>query len=340
MDLRITIRDVAKLANVSISTVSRVMNNPNAVLEEKRVRVQEAIKELNFEPSSFARGLINNRSNTIGVLIPDILNPYYSGVIRGMEDAAKDLDYGLVICNTDRDEQRTLSYLQNFRNKHIDGILYTSDFMRRSYYEEIQQYRMPVVLVSTESKQYPLSSIMIDDERAAYDAVTYLIELGHKDIGFLGFSLPDPITGEKRYQGFKQALKSVNLYEQCKNYIAFASNWFEEAYHSVKILMQEHPQITAIFACSDEFALAAIAYLHDNNLFVPQHVSVIGFDNVRMSWMVTPRLTTIAQPMYDIGYKAVVLLHDQLTSKQNIPTQILLPHELIVRDSTRTILTS
>jgi len=337
VDLRITIKDVAKLANVSISTVSRVMNNPIAVQEEKRIRVQAAIEELNFEPNSFARGLINNRSHTIGVLIPDILNPYYSGVIRGMEDAAKSLDYALIICNTDRDEQRTLSYLHNFRNKHIDGILYTSDFMRPSYYKEIDQYHMPVVLVSTESKEYPLSSIMIDDEKGAFDAVTYLIALGHNNIAFLGFTLPDPITGEKRYRGFKRALREGNIYDQCKEYIAFANNWFEEAYRSVAQLMQKHPQITAIFACSDEFAMAAIAYLHDNNLQVPKNVSVVGFDNVRMSWMVTPRLTTIAQPMYDIGYKAVLLLHNQLTNVYNSPTQIILPHELVIRESTREV---
>lgn len=335
--MKVTIREVAQLAGVSISTVSRVMNNPIAVQDEKRLRVIAAIEQLKFEPNVFARGLINNRSNMMGVLIPDILNPYYSGVIRGMEDAAKVLYYGLLICNTDRDEERTLSYLNNFRHKNIDGILFTSDFVTESYNSVIQNNQIPTVLVSTESKEYGLSSIMIDNEQAAFDAAQYLIETGHRNIGFLGFTLPDPITGQKRYDGFLRALTHYNLLDQCKDHIAFATTWYEEAYKSVAELMQKYPHITALVTVSDEFALAAIAYLHDQNIQVPQQVSVIGFDNVRMSWMVTPRLTTIAQPMYDIGYRAVELLHDKLTNKIKHATQLVLPHELIVRDSTSVI---
>lgn len=336
--MKVTIKEVALLAGVSISTVSRVMNNPIAVQEEKRLRVIAAIEQLNFEPNAFARGLINNRSHMIGVMIPDILNPYYSAVIRGMEDAAKVLRYGLLICNTDREEERTLSYLNNFRHKNIDGILFTSDFVTESYNSVIQSNQIPTVLVSTESKEYGLPSIMINDEQAAYDAVQYLIEIGHRHIGFLGFTLPDPITGQKRYNGFLRAITRYNLLDQCKDYTAFATSWYEEAYQSVAKLMQKQPQITALFTCSDEFALAAIAYLNDQGIRVPQDVSVIGFDNVRMSWMVTPRLTTIAQPMYDIGYRAVELLDDMLTNKTKHTTQFILPHELIIRDSTSAII--
>ncbi|WP_141501902.1 LacI family DNA-binding transcriptional regulator [Paenibacillus luteus] len=334
--MKSTIRDVAKYANVSISTVSRVMNAPDTVVEEKRTKVLEAIEALQYQPNGFARGLIYKKSDTLGVMIPDIENPYYAGLIRGMQDAAVMLNHSLMICNTDRDKQRTIAYVQSFFEKQVDGIIFTSDSLHEEYYEEMQRYRLPFVLASTNAPEYDIPSVDIDDVQGAYDAVRHLLDAGHRKIGMIGFPLGETISGEPRYSGFKQALQQFGLseYEQC---IEFAEHRFEHAFEAAKRLMHRCPDLTAIFAASDEFAMGAISYLREQGKGVPEHVSVIGFDNIRMAQMFIPKLTTIDQPTYDIGYRSVLKLHELITSGKVAVLREKLPHHLIVRESTREI---
>lgn len=334
--MKSTIRDVAKYANVSISTVSRVMNAPDTVVEEKRTKVLEAIEALQYQPNGFARGLIYKKSDTLGVMIPDIENPYYAGLIRGMQDAAVMLNHSLMICNTDRDKQRTIAYVQSFFEKQVDGIIFTSDSLHEEYYEEMQRYRLPFVLASTNAPEYDIPSVDIDDVQGAYDAVRHLLDAGHRKIGMIGFPLGETISGEPRYNGFKQALRQFGLseYEEC---IEFAEHRFEHAFEAAERLMSRCPDLTAIFAASDEFAMGAISYLREQGKAVPEHVSVIGFDNIRMAQMFIPKLTTIDQPTYDIGYRSVLKLHELITSGKVAVLREKLPHHLIVRESTREI---
>ncbi|MFD1955591.1 LacI family DNA-binding transcriptional regulator [Paenibacillus thailandensis] len=328
-----TIRDVARLAKVSISTVSRVMNMPEAVAPDKRERVLEAIRRLEYQPNGFARGLIFKKSNTLGVLIPDIRNPYYGDIIRGMEEAAKQFGYSLMICNTDRDPERVVGYIEDLREKQVDGLLFASDYVTALYYETIRKSGVPVVLVSTESREYGIPSVKVDEEQAAYEAVRHLIALGHREIGIVCFTLPDPISGEPRYRGYARALEEAGL-EGSKNHVVYATHWFEEAYAATDVLFQRYPQLTAVFACSDEFALGVISCLHDRGIKVPDQVSVIGFDNVRLSRMSIPRLSTIAQPMYEIGYAGVSKLHRLVRNESLETLRDIVPHRLIVREST------
>ncbi|MDB5053516.1 MAG: catabolite control protein [Bacilli bacterium] len=331
-----TIRDVAKLANVSISTVSRVMNNPETVIEVKRKRVLEAIEELHYQPNALARGLISKKSHTIAALIPDIANPFYSGVIRGMEDAAKENGYSLLICNTDRNKKHLISYFENFYEKQIDGILFVSDTVYPDYYDAMKRFQFPVVLVCTHSLEYNLSSVKIDDEQASYEAVSYLIHSGHRKIGMICFDLTESISGSPRYQGFQRALREYNLME-CSRYVEFAGSWYEESYEATSRLVDKYPDLTAIFTTSDEFALGTISYLNDQGVSVPEHVSVIGFDDIRFAHMTIPKLTTVAQPVYDIGFKSVTMLHEQIVYGQLMVKREILPHRLVVRNSTKSI---
>ncbi|CAM3108616.1 LacI family DNA-binding transcriptional regulator [Paenibacillus sediminis] len=332
-----TIKDVARMAKVSISTVSRVMNAPETVAESKRARVLQAIEELQYQPNALAQGLISKKSNTLGVLIPDIRNPYYSDVIRGMEDAAKLLGYSLLICNTDRDEERLISYLENFYVKQVDGIIFASDFLRSSYYEAIQRLQFPAVLVSTSSTDFEIPSVQVDEEQAGYDAVRHLIEYGHRNIGMICFPLDGSVSGPPRYEGFVRALRENGL-EQYSTCVEFADQWFEEAYEAAAKLFTKHPDLTAVFTASDEFAMGVISYLADQGISVPGQVSVIGFDNIRMAHIVIPKLTTIAQPVYQMGHMAVEKLHELITTGSVKVLRESVPHQLIVRDSTRSIL--
>ncbi len=328
-----TIRDVARMANVSISTVSRVMNAPETVVEDKRVRVLEAIEKLQYQPNALARGLIYKKSNTLGVMIPDVENPYYAGVLRGMQDSAVKLGYSLIIFNTDRNKQRTLEYVQHLYEKQADGVIFASDVFHREYNDAIQRYQLPVVLVSTYSQEYEVPSIDIDDEKAAYDAVEYLIQSGHSKIGMISFPFDDSISGLPRYRGFKKALTDHQL-EECLSYVAFANHRFEEAYDATQQLFSRFPDLTAIFASSDEFAMGAITYFHEQGISVPEQVAVIGFDNIRMAHMFIPKLTTIAQPVYEIGQRAVEKLHELITQGTVKNLRERLPHQLIIRNST------
>lgn len=327
-----TIRDVAREANVSISTVSRVMNAPETVVPDKRQRVLEAIERLQYQPNGFARGLIYKRSDTLGVMIPDIENPYYSGLLRGMQDAAVELNHSLMICNTDRDKQRMVAYVQHFFEKQVDGIVFASDALYEEYYEEMKRYRLPFVLASTNAPDYDIPSVDIDDEQAAYDAVRHLIELGHRELGMVCFTLKDTISGMPRYTGFRRALDEAGL-GHCAAYVDYAAHRYEDGYAAASRLLDREPQLTAVFAASDEFAMGVISCARDRGISVPDQLSVIGFDDIRMARMFIPRLTTVMQPVYDIGVRAIHKLHELITTGEVRVMRERLPHRLIVRES-------
>jgi LacI family transcriptional regulator len=329
-----TIRDVAKMAGVSISTVSRVMNSPESVVEAKRSRVLEAIEKLQYQPNAFARGLIYRKSFTLGLLIPDIENMYFAGIIRGMQDACVKLGYSLMICNTDRDKDRLLSYIDAFREKQVDGIVFASDILYPEYYEKLTACRIPFVLLSSHSDEFEVPSVEVDDEEAAYEAVKFLIELGHREIGMIGFNHVNSVSGPPRYEGFVRAMKEGGLTHNIEK-VAYAEHRFEHAYHASHELFSAHPDITAVFCVADEFAMGTISYLKDRNILVPGQVSVVGFDNLRMANMFIPKLTTVAQPIYELGYRAAEKLHELLTTGSVKVPKEMMKHKLIVRESSR-----
>ncbi|MBJ6362000.1 LacI family DNA-binding transcriptional regulator [Paenibacillus sp. GCM10012307] len=331
--MKATIRDVAKYANVSISTVSRVMNAPDTVTVEKRDRVLKAIEALQYQPNAFARGLIYKKSDTIGVMIPDIENPYFTGLIRGMQDAAVRLNHSLMICNTDRDKQRTINYVRSFFEKQVDGFIFASDSLHKEYYEEMERYHLPFVLASTNAPEYNIPSVDIDDEQAAFEAVRHLIVSGHRNIGMINMPLDRTISGQPRYEGFLRALDEAGLHH-CNPFVEYAEHRYSDAYEAAARLFARHPELTAVFAASDEFAMGTISYLRDQGKTVPGQVSVIGFDNIRMAEMFIPKLTTIEQPTYEIGYRSVQMLHELITKGKVRVLREKLPHRLIIREST------
>ena len=335
MKLRTTIKDVAALAGVSISTVSRVMNNPDAVIQEKREKVLAAIKELNYHPNALARGLIYKRTNTYGVLITDVSNMYSAEVLKGMEEAANKRGMNVIICNTDLDKGRMAAYLNVLKEKQVDGILYTSEPVFEDDYRLLQSLNVPVVLVSTESTIYPLPSVKINDMQAGFDATNYLIEKGHRKIGMISGPTTDIIAGEPRYQGYINALAKAKIKLNSHLFVEHGDYRFHGGYEAMKRLYKKNSEMTAVFVASDEMALGVISYLHEAGVKVPEEISVIGFDNTKVSDMSIPKLTTIAQPMFDIGYIAVEKL-EQLISKGSVAElRSYLPHEIIERASVK-----
>ncbi|MBM7095778.1 substrate-binding domain-containing protein [Bacillus sp. H-16] len=331
---KVTMKDVSRLAGVSMSTVSRVLNSPESVNREKREKVLNVIKELKYHPNALARGLVYKRTNSLGVLIPDVSNAYVAEVIRGMEDTALHYGYNLILCNTDLDQKKMVKYLQVLKEKQVDGIVFTSEPVTAELNELFEQLQLPVVLASTQSLEYNLPSVKVDDEKAAYDAASYLIGKGHRKIGMISGPTFDIISGATRYYGFQRAMKE-KLQINAEDMVEFGSYRFEDGYNGMKKLLKRKPDVTAVFAASDEMAVGAITYLHEQGVDVPGDISIMGYDNTKFASMYIPKLTTVAQPMYEIGKTAVEKMMEKLEGEEGTLLRSYLAHQIIERDSVR-----
>jgi|CZCB01.1.fsa_nt_gi LacI family transcriptional regulator len=330
-----TIKEVAERCGVSISTVSRVVNAPEMVSPEKRRLVEQAIKELGYTPNALARGLISKQTDTVGVLMPDISNPYAAEVVKGIEDAGHALGIHVILCNTDARSERTIRNLDVLRQKRVDGIIFMSKAISEEFYQIFRKMKIPVVLAATESLVYELPSIKINDEQASYDAAKYLVSRGHTRIGMISGPIGDSIAGLPRFKGFKRACRELLGMEDVGSRVEFSSFHFQSGCEAMGRLYERHPELTAVFCASDEIALGAVSLLHDLGIAVPDTVSVMGFDNTKISWMSIPKLTTVAQPMYEIGRTAMHTLDKLRAGKPLEQLRTYLPHEIIERESVR-----
>lgn len=325
-----TIHDVAKRANVSISTVSRVMNNSPLVTADKRERVLAAIRELGYQPNGLARGLINRRTKTIGVLIPDVSNFFFAEVFRGMEDVAHARGWNVMICNTDRDTKRMLHYIGVLKEKRVDGVVFTSEPITEEYCEALKSLSVPVILAATTSESFP--SLKVNDEQASFEAVSLLINKGHREIGMVSGPIDDPIAGGPRLAGFRKALEHADI-PFVPERIFYGNYRFDSGKEAAEALLQKFPELTAIFAASDEMAIGIYSYAYEKGIRIPEDLSIVGYDDVRIARMSTPPLTTVAQPLYQMGEAAVAKLIDMITGEVMEPGTEYLKHKIMERGS-------
>ncbi|UFJ39593.1 LacI family transcriptional regulator [Brevibacillus humidisoli] len=336
----LTIKDVARRANVSIATVSRVINNKPWASEKAKEKVWQAIRELGYEPNALARGLVSGKSNTIGVLIPDVSNLFFAEVFRGMEDAVHERNSNVFICNTDSDKRRMLRYIKLLKEKQIEGVIFTSEEVTEEYFEALQQLHVPVVLVATTASRHELPVVKVDDHQAVYEAVTYLIQSGHREIGMISGPLDDAIAGSPRYHGYQAALADHRIPCKTEN-VVFGDYRFHSGRRAIRELLARNPGLTAVFASSDEMAIGAMVEACKMGIAIPEQLSVMGFDNVRLAEMSNPALTTVAQPLYEMGYRAVELLFELIDQYQiegkidwSGPT-IKMNHQIVERESVK-----
>ncbi|PYI57283.1 LacI family DNA-binding transcriptional regulator [Paenibacillus flagellatus] len=327
-----TIHDVARQANVSISTVSRVVNQPLAVRKEKRDRVLQAIEQLGYEPNPFASGLRDRATKTIAAMIPDITNPFYAELFRGIEDIAREQKNNVIICNTDQDEARFLEYMSYFKKKKIDGLIFVSAAVTDAHHATFAELQVPVVLAATDGERFGLPYVKVNDYAAASDAASFLIKNGHRSIGVISGPADDPIAGIPRLAGFRDALAAYGL-PHGANAVAYGTYDFDSGYEAMRKLYGTMPELTAVFAASDAMALGAMAFLQRRGMEVPRQISIIGFDNISLSRMVTPALTTVAQPVYEIGKQAAAMLFRRIGNPQDEAQSLVLGHEIVVRDT-------
>ncbi|MEK8130311.1 LacI family DNA-binding transcriptional regulator [Paenibacillus filicis] len=330
-----TIKDVAKKAKVSIATVSRVLNNLTGYSDKTRQKVMEAIKETNYQPNAIARGLINKRTQTIGVLLPKVSVQFSSDILQGIGEYAQSHDYSVIVCNTDADGSRTLKYLQVLREKQVDGIIYTSEVLKPEYYEVIQAMKIPVVLVASESPYASVPYVKVNDWQASYDAVTYLIGKGHRRIAMISGTEKDPIAGRPRVQGYLKALADHGIPFDSK-YLVHGNFLFDGGYRGMEEILQKAPEVTAVFAASDETALGVLSAAAKHGVKVPQDLSLVGYDNVKLAQMSVPALTTVQQPLFAMGQVAAAKLISMIMTGVVAENQ-LVPHSIVERETVGTI---
>jgi LacI family transcriptional regulator len=330
--MNITIYDVAREANVSMATVSRVVNgNPN-VKPTTRKKVQATIERLGYRPNAVARGLASKKTTTVGAIIPDISSIFFSELARGIEDIARMYKYNIILSNSDQNKENELKLINTMFEKQVDGILFMGGTITEEHINQFNTANVPVVLASTYDDTQSIAAVNIDYEAAAYEATKYLIEKGDKHPAFVSGTLETTVD-QYKYNGYKRALEeaSITLNEDL---IVKGDYSYESGLDAVKQLAELGKLPTAIFVAADEMALGVIHGVQDSGLKVPEDVQVFGFDNTRLATMVRPTLSTVVQPMYDIGAVAMRLLTKYMNKEEVTEKNVTLPHRIEVRDST------
>jgi LacI family transcriptional regulator len=338
-----TIRDVARRAGVSVATVSRVLNGQAVVSETTRQRVLTAISELGYNPNGLARGLARRRSLIVGVIVPDIANPFFAEVARGMGDEAARHGYQLTLANSDLKREKETAYIHLFREQRVDGLIYTSGHVDADLLAVMEKVGRPYALAATWHPQAP--SVLIDSYAGARLAMRHLLELGHRRIGILDGTREDPISGGPRAEGYRDEAAAWGVAID-PDLTADARFDPDLAYReAARMLSLPHPP-TALVAASDLMAVGAMGAALDRGLRLPDDLSVVGFDNIALTTLVRPRLTTVAQPMYQIGARAMRRLAEAIEAaasgeappdaapQDGGPLVEWIAPELVVREST------
>lgn len=328
-----TIGDVAKLAGVSVATVSRVLNNSGAVKRDTAQKVKSAIKSLSYTPNLAARNLRRNESRIIMMLAPNFTNPYYTHILSGICDTSRELGYITLVYNTyDTLSLNRRSLVNLIEENKVDGTIILACNHDDEWLNGCKD-EYPIVQCSEYARDSEVPHISVDNFTAAYQSVRYLIGLGHRRIGFLG-SDNQFISTKMRYEGYCKALAEAGLPLR-DSYVANGSvdYSFQSGKAAAKTLLQLPERPSAVFSVSDVLALGAIAQAQESGLSVPGQLSVIGFDDVDYTTMFHPHLTTVKIPCYELGRQAMLLLQRQLQKKADYEKFVFLPHQFIKRES-------
>ncbi|AJD91808.1 catabolite control protein A [Jeotgalibacillus malaysiensis] len=332
--MNITIYDVAREANVSMATVSRVVNgNPN-VKPATRKKVLEVIERLGYRPNAVARGLASKKTTTVGVIIPDISNIFFAELARGIEDIATMYKYNIILSNSDQNEEKELHLLNTMLGKQVDGIVFMGGRITEEHVAEFQRSPVPIVIAGSVEETNQTPSVNIDYYQASIDAVTSLIEKGHKNVAFVSGPFHDTINRSMKLEGYKAALENNGLTYN-EDFVFEGDYTYDSGLDAWAKLRELDDKPTAIFVGNDEMALGVVHGAQDEGLNIPDDVEVMSFDNTKLALMVRPQLTSVVQPLYDIGAVAMRLL-TKLMNKESIDDQtVVLPHRIEERQSTK-----
>lgn len=327
-----TIKDIAKLSGTSVATVSRVINNDSKVRKDLKEKVLAVIKETNYIPNNMGRNLRKSKSEMILVMLPTLSNPFYSKILKGIEERANKLGYGVLLTVTHLQWKTEKKYLEMLQTRQVDGVISLFSELSINEIDDLaSKYAFVQCCEYTEGAK--LSYVTIDNQKAAYSAVNYLISHGHKKIGMISGSFYKN-SEKSRENGYKRALIDAGLTFD-DNYIIKSNYKPESGMESCEKLLNLKEPPTAILTVSDTLAIGAIKYLKTSGIKVGEDIEVIGFDNASITKVYDPSISTVSQPRYDLGTVSVDLLIEKINDLSVVNKGIILPHELILRNSTR-----
>lgn len=312
--MKITIKEIAKEAGVSIATVSMILNNKDKnITSATRMRVLDVVKKYNYVPNAMAGSLVTQRTHIIGLILPDITNPFFPGIARGAEDKANESGYSIIFCNTDDKLEVEEKYIETLTKKMADGIIIAHSSSSEKMSEILERCKVPIILIDRDFYSENIcGKVLVNNLEGAYKGVAYLINKGYKKIAYLSGSLKTR-TARDRLDGYKKALSDNGLEyeERLVKYGEYKIDWGR---NGTDELLSENEHFDAIFCGNDLIAIGAIKELKKRGLNIPEDIGVMGFDDIYLAGLVEPSLTTVRQPNYKMGYKAMELLLENLNS--------------------------
>lgn len=326
-----TIKDVAALAGISYTTVSHVVNKTRPVSEEVRVKVEAAIKTLDYVPSAVARSLKAKTTATIGLLVPNSLNPYFAELARGIEDYCERNGYCVILCNSDDNPDKQRSYLRVLLEKRIDGLIVASAGGDSGLAQGLAGVKTPMVIVDRGLEGVDADLVRIDHEYGAYLATRHLLELGHRDIATIGGPASTSVA-QMRQAGFARALKEAGI-EVSPSRMLESDFTSTGGYNAASVLLERKPP-SAIFAGNDMIGIGVLRAAAERNVRVPAELSVIGFDDIQMSRYVYPALTTVGQSILQLGEMAAEVLLRRIATPGLATDQRIVTPSIVLREST------
>lgn len=330
-----SIKDVAKKANVSTATVSHVINGTRYVSETTKIKVLQAMKELDYQPNLMAKSLRSRKSKIIGLIVPmlssDTSNFFFMSIANGIENVLKEHGYNLILSNSHENLQTELEQIKVFNSQLIDGLIIAPTAKSYNHYKEVMVKDYPVVFIDRKPSDYSGDFVLADSYKGANEAVKHMIEKGHKRISFVTGHL-GITTSDDRLTGYKEALVENNI-EIDPNLIIEGGPSFEEGYRITKQLVEES-RTTALFIANNMMTLGALRYLNKHNIKIPDEIAVVGFDDYEWMRIISPPLSVVKQPSYKIGEHAVRILLNRINDGVDIEHEhVILPTRFVSRDS-------
>lgn len=327
--MAVSMKDIADAAGVSLSTVSRALADSPRVKLETRRRIQHLAKEIEYLPNAIARGLATNRTYTLGVVVRDVADPYIAELVRTIDKTALDYGYSVILSNCDADPQRELAAIRTLRQQRVDGIIVLDPFVGDASLPLLEEMAVPVILLNKKLHPYYVGT---DNVHAARQAVDHLLDLGHERIAYIGGDREREDNLE-RQTGYMQALIARGIPPDARLVIENGENPPESGWLGLEQLLKLPQPPSAVFCFDDLTAIGVIGAAYAARLRVPDHLSVVGFDDIALARHLAPPLTTVAQQKEMMAQFAVETVLD-LLDKQEFPTNTMLPGRLVVRGST------
>lgn len=332
MKNNVTIKDVAKLAGVSISTVSRVINDSKPVTDEVKQRVLDVIKETGYVPNPLARSLVTKKSKLIGVIVPEVSDSFVNEILNGIEAVSKMYDYDILLVNTYSDKEQELESIKLLKTKQVEGIVMLSWILDEDHVNAMKESRIPAIYISKTARNYDIYTVSTSNEDATYDMTEYLIKNGHEDIAFIMTSKEETILERERRTGYERALKDNNI-KIDEKLIKYGLTDYEGGYNSMKELIEDKIIPSAVFVTGDEAAVGAINAIFDAGYSVPEDISVAGFNDTKLAKIYRPKLTTVFQPLFDMGAVSIRALIKIINGDTVEEKKIELPYQIMERES-------